>query len=683
MIQTPVRKRVVPVITAAVMVATMIAMSIFPAVAATQSRTYTTTADFEEGSKINVVTTGDEVKLDDTTTPFNFVWVAVSTKGTIVKIDTLTGDVLGEYLTAPDGMGTDPSRTTVDKDGNVWVTNRAEFGFVAADEIAPGLPEFDQDMGSVTHVGLVENGQCQDRNNNGVIDTSTGLGDVRGWSNTGGADVLGGVSTADDECVIHYTRVRSTGARHVSVDENNDVWVSGTGNQNFDLIDDVTGQIIRQENSVGYGGYGGLIDANGVIWSARPLLRWDTSLPLAGPNGVFDPTGTWYGYDSFIFGDSYGLCIDSQGNVWNTSLGDGLIRKYAPNGAPIGEFWQGHIYAQGCVVDANDDVWVANSFFAPPMVSHLKNDGTFVGSVATPSGPTGVAVDAAGKIWATNHDDRTASRIDPDLGPIGLDAITPVGEVDFTSVDLGGNLYNYSDMTGSTLIGAPNTGTWSVVYDSGEAGTEWGKVSWTADVFGDGALTVSVSSSEDNVTYGAPQTASNGVDLSVANGRYLKVAVNFTRATTGESPVLYDLTIQTANEAPDCSVASPSIDRIWPPNHQFVEVEILGITDADGDRISVTITSIYQDEPVDTYGDGSFSPDGYGIGTDTAYVRAERSGTKKVPGNGRVYHISFLAEDGEGGSCTGTVRVVVPHDQGEKTQVIDEGALYDSTVEAP
>jgi hypothetical protein len=88
---------------------------------------------------------------------FPFVWVAVSTKGTVVKIDAESGAILGEYYSAPDGMGRDPSRTTVDKAGNVWVANRAE----GADS-----------MGSVMHIALEENGQCADRNGNGIIDTS-------------------------------------------------------------------------------------------------------------------------------------------------------------------------------------------------------------------------------------------------------------------------------------------------------------------------------------------------------------------------------------------------------------------------------------------------------------------------------------------------------------------------------
>ena len=74
------------------------------------------------------------------------------------------------------------------------------------------------------HIGLEENGQCEDRDSNGTIDTSTGLGDVLAWTDASGAR---GVATAADECIVHYTQVNSQGTRHVSVDANNDVWVSG------------------------------------------------------------------------------------------------------------------------------------------------------------------------------------------------------------------------------------------------------------------------------------------------------------------------------------------------------------------------------------------------------------------------------------------------------------------------
>jgi streptogramin lyase len=387
---------------------------------------------------------------------------------------------------------------------------------------------------------LEENGQCVDRNSNGVIDTSTGLGDIKAWSNEANADQYGGVSTTTDECILNYNRVHSTGARHVSVNSDNDVWVSSQSERIFDLIDGTTGQITRTEGGVGYGGYGGLISPEGVIWSAQPMLRWDTSLPLSGPNGT-----NWDGYGH----QSYGLCIDGSGNVWNTELGGGLIRKFSPEGDLLGEFPHGSYYAQGCVVDGNDHVWVAHSLFSGTTVGHLLNDGTHIGNVSLPGGdgPTGVAVDSAGKIWSANINSSNASRIDPTAGEFGSDDVTPIGEVDLT-VDLGAgaNPYNYSDMTGSTLSGAPESGSWVVVYDGESAAAEWGTVDWTSNVTGDGSIRVFVSSGADGVTFGPEEEATDTADLTVANGQYLKIRVAFTRSSGGVSPILNDLTVATA-----------------------------------------------------------------------------------------------------------------------------------------
>jgi hypothetical protein len=130
------------------------------------------------------------------------------------------------------------------------------------------------------------------------------------------------------------------------------------------------------------------------------------------------------------------------------------------------------------------------------------------------------------------------------------------------------------------------------------------------------------------------------------------------------------------NQPPDCSEAYASIDILWPPNHKFVDITIEGVTDPDGDIVTITIIGITQDEPVDAVGtgDGNTFPDGTGIGTDIACVRAEREGT----GNGRVYEISFTATDGWGGECSGSVTVCVPHDLRPGHECID-GQDYDST----
>ncbi|MFQ5855210.1 MAG: S8 family serine peptidase [Anaerolineae bacterium] len=126
------------------------------------------------------------------------------------------------------------------------------------------------------------------------------------------------------------------------------------------------------------------------------------------------------------------------------------------------------------------------------------------------------------------------------------------------------------------------------------------------------------------------------------------------------------------NQPPACSSAAPSVETIWPPNHNLVPVNVLGIADPDDDLVSIVIDSIRQDEPV---GNGKHSPDGGGVGTSTAEVRAERD----EDGNGRVYHIGFTADDGRGGSCSGEVLVGVPYEQRNGSIPADEGALYDST----
>ena len=129
------------------------------------------------------------------------------------------------------------------------------------------------------------------------------------------------------------------------------------------------------------------------------------------------------------------------------------------------------------------------------------------------------------------------------------------------------------------------------------------------------------------------------------------------------------------NQPPECDAARASTIEVWPPNHKFVTVSIAGVTDPDGDSLTTTIVGISQDEPLRAQGDGNTCPDGKGVGTGTASVRAERSGT----GDGRVYRVSFAAGDGKGGRCTGSVRICVPHDQ-RPGHVCGEGSLViDST----
>ncbi len=130
-----------------------------------------------------------------------------------------------------------------------------------------------------------------------------------------------------------------------------------------------------------------------------------------------------------------------------------------------------------------------------------------------------------------------------------------------------------------------------------------------------------------------------------------------------------------SNQPPDVSQARPSTDTLWPPNHKFVAVSILGVTDPDGDPVTIKITQVHQDEPVKGEGDGNTAPDATGLDTAGAQLRAERSGN----GNGRVYTITFEARDGKGGLSSGFVTVGVSHDQGKGQVPVNDGPLFDST----
>lgn len=133
------------------------------------------------------------------------------------------------------------------------------------------------------------------------------------------------------------------------------------------------------------------------------------------------------------------------------------------------------------------------------------------------------------------------------------------------------------------------------------------------------------------------------------------------------------------NQPPDTSQAYASPNCLWPPNHKMVPVSILGVTDPEGDPVTITITSITSDEPTASdkgSGGAKHAPDASGIGSDTATIRAERSGN----GDGRVYVINFTASDVKGRESTGSVVVKVPHDQSSKECLaIDSGQNYDAT----
>mgnify|MGYP001413959964 CR=1 FL=1 len=132
-----------------------------------------------------------------------------------------------------------------------------------------------------------------------------------------------------------------------------------------------------------------------------------------------------------------------------------------------------------------------------------------------------------------------------------------------------------------------------------------------------------------------------------------------------------NILVQDTNDPPVCTLAQASPNLLWPPNHTMVPVTITGVSDPNDQAITITFTAVTQDEPVNGLGDGDTSPDA-AVSGNQILLRAERAGT----GNGRVYQVHFTATDDQGGSCSGSVKVGVPHSK--KDSAVEGPQLYNS-----
>jgi len=132
--------------------------------------------------------------------------------------------------------------------------------------------------------------------------------------------------------------------------------------------------------------------------------------------------------------------------------------------------------------------------------------------------------------------------------------------------------------------------------------------------------------------------------------------------------------VEPDNYPPDVSWAKANVSELWPSNHKLIPISVTNVVDPDGDPVIINITEITQDEPVSGLFNGDKAPDGFGVGTDTALLRAERLGK----GDGRVYKIFFIASDDKGARSKGYVLVGVPHDKGLNTIIVDSGQKFNS-----
>lgn len=139
--------------------------------------------------------------------------------------------------------------------------------------------------------------------------------------------------------------------------------------------------------------------------------------------------------------------------------------------------------------------------------------------------------------------------------------------------------------------------------------------------------------------------------------------------STSSDRLKFQLEVSPAlNQPPDISQATASVPLLWPPDGQMVQVHIDGVTDADGDPVSIAITGVQQDEPP------FFKNKGLDATLDAPGLFSVRA-ARCANGNGRVYKVSFTASDGKpDGSVDGVVYLTVPHDQAHPV-AIDDGPV--------
>ncbi|MFZ5788161.1 MAG: hypothetical protein ACOY3Y_17115, partial [Acidobacteriota bacterium] len=262
----------------------------------------------------------------------NYAWLANTSISAVTKVHLQTYTAQGVYRVGLSSLGTggnDPSRTTVDILGCAYVANRALGG----------------GQGSVTKIaGELED--CHDLNGNSVIDTSSGLGDIRGWP--------GAVN--QDECVLWNVPVGPVGSRPraLAIDALGRVWVGLWFAEQFVVLDSVDGHVISTVN-IGLQPYGAAIAPDGRLWtttygSALQSINTYTLVPSAADVGPLLTPPV----------DAYGIAVDSHSRVFLANVSSGGICRYDPATGTFSTVGNGGNRSGGVSVDEFDVVYTGD-----------------------------------------------------------------------------------------------------------------------------------------------------------------------------------------------------------------------------------------------------------------------------------------------------------------------------------
>jgi hypothetical protein len=447
---------------------------------------------------------------------------------------------------------------------------------------------------------------------------------------------------------------------------------------------------------------------HGPTNSANPLANANIFVngnAVAGTNIGFSDNNCWGFQNSQAYRADVTSLITGDGAYVLTGLGAGTVNS---NGASLVVFFNDGIPTNNrdvVIFDGNDSN-INNPFDAPgwnvtlsginyttgsaSLQMHVADGQTFVDDAivvnASTLVPTGGIFDGATVPSANNGPGNNGSLWDIRTFPFTSFLVPGPNTFVMTSGAAGDCLSLIVAIVDLPTGAAPNqTVTLNPVSATNCTGTEHTVTATIKDDTGavvvDKPVTFEITSGPHAGLTQSAQTDASGVATfsytGVAAGTD-QIQVCFMDANGVKQCADATKTWTICNAPPDTSQATPSVSCIWPPNHQFVPISILGVTDPDGDAVTIKILKVTSDEPTATAlgaGGVTHAPDALGIGGSTAQLRAERSGL----GDGRVYVVTFVADDGKGGSTFGSVSVMVPHDVRDNScSAIDSGQLYNA-----
>ncbi len=496
------------------------------------SRTWTTNADFAEGDLVGVesTTVADQLQLSGDVTTLPFLWIANAGEDTLSRWDTDLNVEVARYHTwfgppANHGAysGAAPSRTAIDLDGNCFVANR----------------HFD---GRPPNVIKILIGDFVDRNGNGTLDTST---DVNGDGTITPdemlpMDDLDGDNFVDpneivDERIAWVATAGQAGGlgRSLAIDRDGDIWLGIYYEHAYYKLDGQTGDVLGGPYGVGsISPYGALVDRNNILWGtslSSTLLRMD--LNVDPPTfEIFNHSNLGSNYGMALGRDDGGNTVVYLGGNSNTYVRfDSVTQTFT---TPAAE----KFYTLGVATDGEGNILTGNA--STGAAAKHAPDGSLMWSVPAQNAADirGTVVDGNGDAWCLSLNSSKVSKFS------GVDGAA------LGVFDTGRQPYTYTDASGLGLRTSFPVGSWTVLFDSQRGNTVWGTLTWNASAPAGTSVRVEVRSSNDGANYSPAEEAVSGQALSMTPpGRYIEIIVTFQILEGDVSPILYDLTVKSAN----------------------------------------------------------------------------------------------------------------------------------------